>query len=275
MPPDTDPLLVEIGRRLRARRRALGWSQARLARRAGLSPRFLGSLEAGRANVSVQRLADLCRALDLSFATLFRGLGPGAGDKVALVGLRGAGKSTIGAALARRLGWAFVEVDERVEALAGMDLGGIFEMSGEAHYRELESRVLGGLLARRGGLVLATGGGVVTHPESWSLLRERARTVWLRASPAAHLARVRAQGDLRPMAGRPNARLEIEAILDARAPLYAQAEIAVDTEALGVDGAVERIARWLGGEPAAAAGDAEVPGGPIPEKPATGSAEAP
>lgn len=262
-------LLHSLGRTVRGLRAEHGWTQAELARRAGVSARFLVELEGGTGNISVLRLAEVARALDVSLATLVAGLGPvhDAADelaaldperreallrrvrgdrKVALVGLRGAGKSTVGARLARRLGVPFVEVDQVIEELAGVRLGEIFEYHGPARYRELERAALDRELARPGGVVLATGGSVVTAPDTWAMLKGETRTVWLRASPESHLSRVEAQGDFRPMRGRANALAELEAILAGRTPLYAEAALQVDTEQLDIDGAVERIVGWLG-----------------------------
>lgn len=236
-------LLPTLGDRLRRRRRALGLTQGELARKAGVSPRFLVQLEGGTGNISVQRLAEVCAALELPLERLFAGLGPGGPGVIALVGLRGAGKSTVGAALAARLAVPLVELDERVEAAAGMTLAELFELGGEARFREVEAQVLDEVLAE-GPLVLATGGGLVTHAETWQRLRERARTAWLRAAPESHLERVRAQGDLRPMRGRPDALRELQEILEARRPLYAQADLTLDTDELGVDGCVARLAAW-------------------------------
>jgi XRE family aerobic/anaerobic benzoate catabolism transcriptional regulator len=240
-------LLDSIGSRLRERRLSLGLTQAGVARDAGVSPRFLVQLEGGTGNISVSRLADVCAVLDLQLEHLFRGLGPGGPEKLALVGMRGAGKSTIGASLAQRLGVTFIEIDARVEEAAGMSLSGIFEVGGSGLYRELERRVLAEVLEEEGPAILATGGSVVSSVQSWQLLREQARTVWLKAAPKSHLDRVISQGDLRPMAGRPDALRELTEILTVRAPLYAMAAITLDTDALGIDGVVARLAA-LGGE---------------------------
>jgi XRE family aerobic/anaerobic benzoate catabolism transcriptional regulator len=238
-------VLDGIGERIRGRRKEMGWTQAELSGRAQVSPRFLGQLEKGEGNISVQRLVDICGALDLSLSRLFEGIGPGRPRLLALVGLRGAGKSSVGVALADQLGVRFVELDARVEQLAGMSLGELFELRGEAHYRELEDQALDGLLAEGIPTVVATGGSIVTAPETWRRLREVARTVWLEASPAAHLSRVQAQGDLRPMRGRDNALGELRAILAERAPLYNQAEVCLDTDRLGIDGTVGAVVDWL------------------------------
>lgn len=264
-PSPSVPLLAALGARVRARRAALGWSIADLARRSGLSARFLADLEHGAGNISVLRLSEVATALGVSLAALVGGLGPvsdeadalagleparrpaalraaRAPSKIALVGLRGAGKSTVGARLAARLGCPFVEVDQAVEERAGVALGEIFEFGGAARYRELERDALVALLDRPGPAVLATGGSVVTAADTWALLRASARTVWLRASPQSHLTRVEAQGDLRPMHGRANALAELEGILSLRTPLYAQAELHVDTQGRGIDTVVEEIA---------------------------------
>lgn len=242
-----DPLLVALGTRLRARRQALGLTQATLSQAAGVSVRFLVQLEQGDGNISVSRLATVCEALQLPLETLFAGLGPGAPGKVALVGLRGAGKTTVGQALAIQLGVRFVELDRWVEDRAGMRLGEIFELHGEAHFRAIEASVVDEALADPGPAVLAAGGSLVTSPAPWARLRGRALTVWLRASPESHLERVRAQGDLRPMQGRSEPLAELRAILQERAPLYAQAALTLDTDALGVSGVVSRIAAAVEG----------------------------
>ena len=136
----------------------------------------------------------------------------------------------------------FIELDRLVEQEAGMSLGEIFELRGEAHFRALERKVLERVLRSPEQAVIAAGGSIVTAPETWKRLQEGARTVWLQASPASHLERVRAQGDLRPMRGRPNAQKELEAILIERANLYAQADVHLDTDGLGVRGVVEALA---------------------------------
>lgn len=238
-------LLQTIGQRLRSKRQDVGLTQAHLAAQAGVSVRFLVQLENGRGNISINRLANVCAALDLSLESLFRGLGPGGPDKLTLVGLRGAGKSSVGAALAQAANRPFIELDDRIAETSGLSLAAIFEVGGSALYRELEARVIEKTLADPAPCVLAAGGSVVTSPDSWRLLRERTRTVWLKASPQSHLRRVINQGDLRPIKGRPDALNELTEILNRRAPLYAMADLSLDTEALGIEGVVDRLVEYL------------------------------
>lgn len=230
-----------LGDRVKALRNKRGATLKEVAATSGLSLRFLSEVEAGRANPSLGSLHDLAAALDVDVVDLVRREEPGAPRPLALLGLRGAGKSTVGERLAARLGWPFVEVDREVEAEAGMALGAIFELHGEEHYRALERRVLARLLASPRPAVLATGGGVVTHPESFDVLRTKAKTVWLKATPQAHWDRVIAQGDRRPMAQRQQARAELEALYRAREPLYARAELVVETTQASVDEVCRRI----------------------------------
>jgi XRE family aerobic/anaerobic benzoate catabolism transcriptional regulator len=238
-------MLEQLGVRVRSLREARGWTRAYLADRAGISLRFLADVEHGTGNVSVQRLWEVSQALGVSLSTVFAGLGerPSRG-KLALVGLRGAGKSTVGAALAQALGWQFIEVDRQVEQAAGLRLGDLFEYHGAGRYRELEREVLANLLDAPGEMVLATGGSVVTAVETWEILRRRSRTVWLHASPESHLARVEAQGDFRPMRGRADALTELKDILRVRGPLYAQAALTVETEGRMIAEVVAEAREW-------------------------------
>lgn len=235
--------LAPLGDAVRRARQSEGLTIRALSARCGLSSRFLSDLEHGKGNISIARLLQVGRALNVPITELVAPLeAPPRRAVIALVGLRGAGKSTVGRRAADALGLEFVELDERIEAAAGLPLAQIFEIHGEAYYRRLEREVLEGLLESRGpDLVLATGGGIVTAPQTWALLETRARTVWLRARPEEHYQRVMDQGDLRPMENRPSAMAELRALLEARAPLYAEAELHIDTSALGVDGAVEAL----------------------------------
>lgn len=143
--------------------------------------------------------------------------------------MRGAGKSAIGAALAKKLGRRFVELDQEIEAAAGLSLGDVFALHGEAYYRRVEREVLARVLAEPEATVLATGGSIVNDPATYAILRTRARTIWLRATAEDHWNRVVAQGDRRPMAENPHAFEELRALLAARTKLYARADETVDT----------------------------------------------
>jgi XRE family aerobic/anaerobic benzoate catabolism transcriptional regulator len=252
------PLLEALGAVVRARRLALGMTVRALAGRSGVSERFLAQVEGGVGNISVARLDALSAALESTAGALLtraeaeRATGGdgdrGAAGAVALLGLRGAGKSTIGPRLAKRLKVPFVELDASIEAAAGMRLATLFEIHGMAYYRRLEREVLRRVLAEQAGVVLAVGGSLVTDEETYGLLRARAFTVWLRATADDHWDRVVAQGDARPMAHRANARSELQALLRARAPLYAQARATVDTSALGLRGTLDAVIAALRGD---------------------------
>lgn len=250
-------LKPQLGERLRARRQALGLTINALAERAGVSPRYVVLAEHGEANLSLEKLAQLGQALDVPITWLVsagprgevdallasrspaelaevaswlrRRFGHGRQPVVALLGLRGAGKSAVGVAVAARLAVPFVELDARIEEAAGLSLEEIFALHGEPYYRRLESEVLDAVVGEGAPAVLATGGSIVTHPENFSRLREAATTVWLRAAPEDHWDRVIQQGDRRPMRDHPHAMAELRALLSAREPLYRQADLVVDT----------------------------------------------
>jgi XRE family aerobic/anaerobic benzoate catabolism transcriptional regulator len=263
-------MLDVLGIRIRELRKARGWSQRELGARAGLSVRFLVQLEGGTGNASVLRLADVARALGLSMVSLFSGLGPvedpehqimvgwrdmsaggreqvmallgvSSGQKVSLVGLRGAGKSTVGQAVCAKLGWCFVELDDRIREIAGMGLKDLFEYHGMERYRELRLQVLEQVLSEQGDVMIEVGGSVVLDETAYGLLKERTETIWLRATPYDHLQRVKEQGDTRPMAGRINPLGELRAILQTREPLYAQADHCVETSQLSLQGVVDVV----------------------------------
>jgi XRE family aerobic/anaerobic benzoate catabolism transcriptional regulator len=238
------PLLSALARRVRRLRDERAWTRGELARRSGLSERFLARVEAGDGNISVRRLESLARALDTTPDQLV--LPPEDGARiVALVGLRGAGKSTLGPLVAERLGWPFVEIDELIVEAGGLTLDQLFELHGEPYYRRLEHETLRRVLARGGPVVLAAAGGVVNEAASWDLLRRRATVVWLRARPEDHWNRVAAQGDRRPMANHPAAMEGLRALLAAREPIYAQARLTVDTTAQTPARLAECIAREI------------------------------
>jgi XRE family aerobic/anaerobic benzoate catabolism transcriptional regulator len=242
---DQSRLLSEIGTRVRDRRSILGLTLKDVAEGSGVSTRFLSDLEAGRGNISVARLADVARALDVPLAALIPSETNGKTSHkpvIALVGLRGAGKSTIGQALAKHLDVSFVELDALIEKEANLSLAELFSLHGEAYYKRLAFDLVQKLIAKEEPVVIATGGSIVTDPETWQLLKRRTRTVWLKATPEDHWKRVLGQGDTRPMANRSSAMAELRSILGIRSPLYAEAEVTVDTSSVRVKEAVKTIA---------------------------------
>jgi len=246
------PLLRRLGLRVRRARLERRLSLRLLATRSGLSTRFLTELEAGRANISVDRLAGLATALGLSAGSVLldaeRARPDAAPERIALLGLRGAGKTAIGRRLATRLGVPFFELDGLVEEAAGLSLADVFRVHGEDYYRRLEADALRRWLAEHERGVLATGGGIVGNDDAFRMLREHTTTVWVRARPEDHWNRVVRQGDRRPMAGRPAAQEELRRILESRRPLYARARFQIDTSGLDVAECVRRLVRQLRGD---------------------------
>ena len=240
-------ILEQLGHRIVELRKTRKLSRQKLAEKAGLSARFLAEVEAGRGNIAVSRLHDICIALQEPLASLVSSL-PDAqrsGNKrvLALVGLRGAGKTTIGRRAAAKLRKSFVELDKLIEDAAGLTLQNIFEVHGEEYYRSLERSVLDSFLNKKPSAVLATGGGLVTHPDTYTLLRNKCMTVWLKAEPSDHWNRV-LQQDPRPMSGDPNAMEQLQALLRRREPLYAQADYTVNTSQLGLQRSVAELIRF-------------------------------
>jgi XRE family aerobic/anaerobic benzoate catabolism transcriptional regulator len=243
--PRTTHILHGLGRRVRALRRRRAWTRDQLAQRSGLSSRFLARVEAGDGNISVVRLDQLARALETTAESLLRPE-PGHDGIVALVGMRGAGKSSVGPLLGLELGAPFVEMDRLIVEAAGLPIDQIFELHGERHYRRLERETLARALAAGGPIVLAAGGGIVNEPSTWEMLCDRATVVWLRAAAEDHWNRVVAQGDRRPMADNPAAMQELRELLRAREPLYAEAHVTIDTARLAPKDVAAEIARRLG-----------------------------
>jgi XRE family aerobic/anaerobic benzoate catabolism transcriptional regulator len=239
-------VLVTLGRRARARRLERGWTLRDVATRSGLSIRFLVQLEGGRGNISVKRLVAVARALETTAGALLEGAESAPVRVVALLGLRGAGKTTIGKRLARRMRVPFVELDRRIEEAANMNLGELFSLHGEAYYRRLERDALEAVLDERKSMVLAAGGGIVTASETYALLRRSSTTVWLRATPEDHWNRVLRQGDRRPMADHPQAMADLRGLLAARESLYAAADHVVDTSSRSVERVVADVAALVG-----------------------------
>jgi XRE family transcriptional regulator, aerobic/anaerobic benzoate catabolism transcriptional regulator len=240
--------LETVGQTVRSHRERRGWSRRELAAQSGVSERFLAQLEAGLGNISLRRFADVAHSLGTTPSALLAHADAPAeqGQRpIALLGVRGAGKSSVGAALAKRLGLAFVELDREIELAAGLPLGEVFALHGEAYYRRIEREVLARLVsapAASAPSILATGGSIVNDPTNYALLRSRCRTVWLRARAEDHWNRVVAQGDRRPMADSPHAFAELRALLAAREKLYARAEHTIDTTGRPVAAVVSELA---------------------------------
>jgi XRE family aerobic/anaerobic benzoate catabolism transcriptional regulator len=238
--------LEAVGSAVRSHRERLGWSRRELAAHSGVSERFLAQLETGGGNISLRRFADVAHALGTSPSVLLGPAdAPAGGKPIALLGVRGAGKSSVGTVLAKRLGVSFIELDQGIEQAAGLPLGEVFALHGEAYYRRIEREVLTQLLADPPPMVLATGGSIVNDPTNYALLRARCRTVWLSARPEDHWNRVVAQGDRRPMAENPLAFAELRAVLAAREALYAQADHTIDTTGRRVPQVAAAIAELL------------------------------
>jgi len=276
--------LQQLGARLRSARLRRGLTQEQLAKQCALSSRFLGKVELGGGNISVARLRELARSLDVPMETLaaenlpaspafeqstsfLKKLPPADLDhahklllekfsgapsalrrsRIALTGLRGAGKSTLGSLLAQRLQCPFIELDRQIERDTGLTLSIIFDLYGQAGYRRLERVALDRILERHRRFVLATGGGIVSDPGNYNRLLSTCFTVWLRAKPEDHMARVIKQGDRRPMAQSRQAMRDLRRILYSREALYRQADALLDTSAQPLRAslyALLRLAMW-------------------------------
>lgn len=241
---DEQTILKELGRRLRAAREESGVTVSDLARRSGVSRRHVTEAEAGRANLSVAKLCALADALGVRASRLLELEGDTAkSQRIALVGLRGAGKSTLGKKLALALEVPFIELDRRIEELAGLSLATIFDLHGAAYFRRLEAEALEKVLAEGERWVLAVGGSLVRSPTTYARLLQSCRTVWLKASAEAHYERVVAQGDRRPMAGRPRAMEELRGLLAEREGDYSRCDWTLVTDHRTPDELAAELAR--------------------------------
>ena len=237
--------LARLGERVRAWRNEHRSTRKALAAASGVSERYLAQLEAGHGNISVLLLRKIARAMSVPIETLLRDETASGPRRVALIGLRGAGKSTLGARLAVTLGAPFVELDREVEREAGAKLGEVFAMYGQEAFRRFERRALERVLRTHEVAVIAAGGSIVTDSDSYRLLLENCRTVWLKAKPEEHMNRVIAQGDMRPfegkMPGRSAALDEIRKLLTDRDRLYSRADLTLDTSGRSVKTMLEEL----------------------------------
>lgn len=245
------PLLRILASEVRQTRFDYLWSVRELAERSGLSERFIVDVEKGTANPSVLSLVALADALEREPYQLLMPVNTkpvpptfaGPAHFVALLGLRGAGKSTIGALAAKELSIRFVELDAEIERAAGMATSEIFELHGAEAFRRFEREALERVLSEKKSAVIATSGGLVTDSPAFERLLAASTTVWLRARPQDHFRRVIDQGDLRPMANRDRAMDELRALLRARRALYERADEIVDTSKLGIERSVDRVVK--------------------------------
>lgn len=240
--------LEQLGLRVRRARADAQMTRRALADASGVSQRYLAQLEAGEGNISVLLIRRVAGALAVPLTALLADDAAASARRrhIALVGLRGAGKSTLGAALAERMKVPFRELDAEIERDLGASLASIFTMYGQEAYRNAERRALQRVTDELEACVIATGGSIVVEPRTHELLRQRCLTVWLKATPQEHMDRVIAQGDLRPMQGREHAMAELRALLAQRERLYAMADLAVETSGRTLAETLEALAAAVG-----------------------------
>ena len=272
---EKDPFLSALGERLKLLRARRGLTRKALAQLAGVSERHLANVETGVGNASVQFLRQLCGVLNCSLAEMtgdetastpdwlmIREILRGRNEeelararsvlgelfespvsetsrrqRIALIGLRGAGKSSLGHLLADEINAPFIELSTHIEQLAGCSIAEIHALYGQGAYRRYEQRALEELIRHYPRVVIATPGGIVSEPATFNLLLSHCYTVWLKASPEEHMSRVLAQGDRRPMSGNREAMEDLKRILESRAQFYSKADKIVDTSELSHEAA--------------------------------------
>ncbi|PZA11363.1 transcriptional regulator [Rhodopseudomonas palustris] len=280
-PDDTDAsFLLDLGQHVRTMRGRRGMSRKVLAKVSGISERYIAQLESGKGNVSIVLLRRISEALATPLEDLLpspdaaaewpvirdlvrratpvqiahakdvlSGLGRFGSTTqrqatfhgIALIGLRGAGKSTLGKMLADRIGWSFVELNREIERQNGLSVSEIIALYGQEGFRRMEQAALTRLLAHNEPVVLATGGGIVSEPITFDQILTSFYTIWLKAEPEEHMMRVRGQGDMRPMADDRAAMQELRTILQSREPLYARAAGVLDTAGLSIEAAAQNL----------------------------------
>src|SRR5258706_9443351 len=235
--------LAQLGQRVRAWRGGQGMTRKALAAASGVSERYLAQLESGHGNISVLLLRKVAQAMHVTVESLVRENADQdpARRRIALLGLRGAGKSTLGARLAAALGVPFVELDSEVEREAGAKLGEVFSMYGQEAFRRFERRALERVIRTHESAVIAAGGSLGTDPDTYRLLLDNCHSVWLKAKPEDHMNRVIAQGDLRPFKGRAAALDEIRTLLADRDRLYSRADMTLETSGKSLKSSLEEL----------------------------------
>lgn len=268
-------LITRVGLRVRIARERKGIPRRVLSEISGVSPRYLAQLEAGDGNISIGLLQKIATALDhriewimgdddpwdadsLHMLKMYRAadtdtqkqvlqiLNPDISvathaNRICLVGLRGAGKSTLGALAGNALGVPFVELNRKIEEQSGMAIAEVMALYGQEGYRKLEAQAINRIMETYDTMVLAVSGGIVAAPDTYNLLLNNFQTIWLKASPEEHMARVRAQGDERPMAGNPDAMEQLKSILASREILYGKATAQIDTSGKAVNASLSEL----------------------------------
>ena len=262
----TDEFLVDLGTHVRAVRAQHGMTRRILARDSDVSERYLAKLETGQGNVSISILRQIADAMDMNLIDILavgdqlspemqelyqlarhlpadqlaiaiseirkqlaRSEHVAKARRISLIGLRGAGKSTLGTLLAENLGCEFVELNKCIEREFGAGLDEIFSLAGQPSFRRLERQCLTDIVANHDDIVIATGGSIVVDEQTFSMLLNRTHVVWVQAEPEEHMSRVVAQGDMRPMRGSREAMKDLKQILAARIPLYRRADAKCST----------------------------------------------
>jgi XRE family transcriptional regulator, aerobic/anaerobic benzoate catabolism transcriptional regulator len=279
---DSDAYLRRLGERVRTLRNQRGMSRKVLAAHARVSERYLAQMEAGKGNCSIVLLRRIARAIGLPVTQLVQDTADPPLDRVlltqflerlpasalsevrslllkqfgeasdtrrrriALIGLRGGGKSTLGRLLAEQMHVPFIELDREVEKRSGANLSEIFDMFGQETFRRAEREALEAVLAQHPQFVMATSGSIVTEPGTLELLLASCFTIWVRAEPDEHMSRVMAQGDMRPMANSGRAMDDLVSILRSREPLYAKAEAALTTSGKTPEQTMTELMRLVG-----------------------------
>lgn len=272
-------LLLRVGARVRRARELKGLPRRAVSEKSGVSPRYLAQLESGEGNISIGLLQRVATALDhriewlvgpddpwtsdaLRVADLFRNApedrrqaalsllsaqpsGSARANRVCLIGLRGAGKSTLGTQVGEKLGVPFCELNVEIETHAGMAVGEVMALYGQEGYRELERQALNRVIATRDRMILAVAGGIVSEPDTFKTLLTHFHTIWVKASPQEHMTRVQRQGDTRPMAGNPEAMEQLKKILSSRQDLYQRATEQLDTSGKPLQVSVDELAALL------------------------------